>query len=194
MARPFPVANEVFGYVLYFLLVHRAGYHFSSHVPLAKALGVNDGPPQSSGMFCAALPFIDECDGFYDWTAFLEHALCRLIDEQRYIMDKLDGMARRRERFRSIPFIDECDGFYDWTAFLEHALCRLIDEQRYIMDKLDGMARRRERFRSIIFSDVTMNSRQQDVFLEAMLPSWTSWTAWRGVASGSGASSFPMSP
>ena len=64
MARPFPVANEVFGYVLYFLLVHRAGYHFSSHVPLAKALSVNDGPPQSSGMFCAALPFIDECDGF----------------------------------------------------------------------------------------------------------------------------------
>ena len=124
MARPFPVANEVFGYVLYFLLVHRAGYHFSSHVPLAKALSVNDGPPQSSGMFCAALPFIDECDGFYDWTAFLEHALCRLIDEQRYIMDKLDGMARRRERFRSI-----------------------------------------------IFSDVTMNSRQQDVFLEAMLHS-----------------------
>lgn len=124
MARPFPVANEVFGYVLYFLLAHRAGYHISSHVPLTRALGINEGTARTAGIFRTALPLLAECDGFYDWTAFLEHALRHLVEEQRYIVDKLDGMARRRERFRSI-----------------------------------------------ICADVTMNSRQQDVFLEAMLHS-----------------------
>ena len=44
------------------------------------------------------------------------------------------------------------------------------------MTKLDGMARRRERFRIIIDSDESMNFRQKEVLLEAVLHSNAEFT------------------
>lgn len=115
-ARPFPVGNEVFAYVLYFLVLHRGGYHFSAHVPVVRIL-------QECGFFAMPVP------------------------------------------------LDECDGFFECTGLFERVVERLVGEQRYIMDKLDGMGRRRARFRAIVDADETMNPRQKDVLLEALLHS-----------------------
>lgn len=116
LTRPFPMGNEVFAYVFYFLVLHRGGYHFSAHVPVVRAL-------RECGIFDASVAFT------------------------------------------------ECDGFYECTGFFEHAAALLVEEQRYIMDKLDGMGRRRMRFRTIVDADETMNPRQKDVLLEALLHS-----------------------
>ena len=36
--RLFPAGNNVLAFLLYFLILHRAGYHFSAHVPVVKLL------------------------------------------------------------------------------------------------------------------------------------------------------------
>lgn len=69
-----------------------------------------------------------------------------------------------------------CDGYFDWTRFFEQAVRLIIDEQRWTMTKLDGMARRRERFRAIIDADESMNFRQKEVLLEAVLHSNAEFT------------------
>lgn len=113
--RPFPLANEVFGYVLYFLLLHRAGFHFSAHVPVVHTL-------EELGVFGPQALWPSEHDGSYDCTAFFEQAVQKLADEQRYIINKLDGMGRRRERFRAIVDADETMNARQKDVFLEALL------------------------------------------------------------------------
>lgn len=132
--RPFPAGNTVFAYLLYVIILHRAGYHFSAHVPVVKVLYGEDGQD-------------DECGG------------------ERYRLG-CDPEA----------LSVECDGCNDWSLFFERAVQCLVDEQRWTMTKLEGMSRRRERFRTIIDTDETMNYRQKEVLLEAILHSNAEFT------------------
>ena len=54
-----------------------------------------------------ALPFEPgdlavEYDGTYDWTLVFERAVELILEEQRWVMTKLEGMSRRRDRLRAI--------------------------------------------------------------------------------------------
>ena len=105
----FPVGNAPFAYLLYLLLLHRSGYHFSAHVPVMRLLyGTGSALcAQERGRYAAeadapALPFEPgdlavEYDGTYDWTLVFERAVELILEEQRWVMTKLEGMSRRRE-------------------------------------------------------------------------------------------------
>lgn len=134
----FPAGNDVLAYLLYFLILHRAGYHFSAHVPVVTLLYADDGgdgrvrrlprDPES---------LVVECDGSYDWTRFFEGVVAAIVEEQRWTMTKLDGMSRRRERFRAIIDADESMNFRQKEVLLEAVLhsnaefTYAIHEQRY---------------------------------------------------------------
>ena len=95
--RLFPAGNNVLAFLLYFLILHRAGYHFSAHVPVVKLLYPRDDDGgRGHGLACAPEDLVVACDGYFDWTRFFEQAVRLIIDEQRWTMTKLDGMARRR--------------------------------------------------------------------------------------------------
>lgn len=110
----FPVGNAPFAYLLYLLLLHRSGYHFSAHVPVMRLLyGTGSALcAQERGRYAAeadapALPFEPgdlavEYDGTYDWTLVFERAVELILEEQRWVMTKLEGMSRRRDRLRAI--------------------------------------------------------------------------------------------
>lgn len=139
-ARLFPAANATFAFLLYLFVLHRAGYHFSAHVPIMRLLyGAESGSAA--------------------------------VDRARYAA--LDG--------RSLPadpadWAVECDGTYDWTLVFERVGRLLVEEQRWVMTKLEGMSRRRDRLRAIIDADGSMNARQKEVLLEAMLHSNAEFT------------------
>ena len=118
----FSAGNGVLAYLLYFIVLHRAGYHFSAHVPVVKLLF----PLDDDDRVCDS-PFVPEelvvpCDGFCDWTLFFERAVQMLVEGQRWVMTKLDGMARRRERFRIIIDSDESMNFRQKEVLLEAVL------------------------------------------------------------------------
>ena len=85
----FPAGNDVLAYLLYFLILHRAGYHFSAHVPVVTLLYADDGgdgrvrrlprDPES---------LVVECGGSYDWTRFFEGVVAAIVEEQRWTMAK----------------------------------------------------------------------------------------------------------
>lgn len=140
-ARLFPAGNAPFAYLLYLLLLHRAGYHFSAHMPVMRLLYGADDESET-------------------------------LERERYAAE---GEAA------SLP-IDpdklavEYDCSYDWTYVFEQIVQLLINEQRWVMTKLEGMSRRRERFRAIIDADGSMNVRQKEVLLEALLHSNAEFT------------------
>ncbi|MEG1623863.1 MAG: hypothetical protein RR300_03270 [Raoultibacter sp.] len=136
--RLFPAGNSVLAYLMYFLILHRAGYHFSAHIPIIKLLYTHDDRHQRE--HCLARPpenLAVECNGFYDWTSFFERAVELIIDEQCWTMTKLDDMNRRRERFRCIIDADKTLNFRQKEVLLEAALhsnaefTYAIHEQRY---------------------------------------------------------------
>lgn len=121
--RLFPAGNNVLAFLLYFLILHRAGYHFSAHVPVVKLLYPRDDDGgRGHGLACAPEDLVVACDGYFDWTRFFEQAVRLIIDEQRWTMTKLDGMARRRERFRAIIDADESMNFRQKEVLLEAVL------------------------------------------------------------------------
>lgn len=121
--RVFPAGNNVFAYLMYFLILHRAGYHFSAHVPVIRALyGHQESDKQGICLGCEPEDLAVECDGYYDWTRFFERVLELVVHEQRWIMAKLDGMSRRRERFRTIIDADESMNFRQKEVLLEAIL------------------------------------------------------------------------
>lgn len=120
--RPFPAGNNVVGYLLYFLILHREGYHFSAHVPVIKQLYPRDDDCGCCGLTRAPEDLVVACDGYCDWTRFFEHAVKLVIDEQRWTMTKLDGMARRRERFKVIIDADGSLNFRQKEVLLEAIL------------------------------------------------------------------------
>lgn len=135
--RLFPAGNAVLAYLLYFLILHRAGYHFSAHVSMLKLLYPSGEAEPSRGLGCAPEELAVACDGHYDWTRFFERAASLIVCEQRWTMAKLDGMARRRERFRVIIDADESMNFRQKEVLLEavlHSNAEFtygIHEQRY---------------------------------------------------------------
>ena len=140
-ARLFPAGNAPFAYLLYLLLLHRAGYHFSAHLPVMRLLYGTDDESET-------------------------------LERERYAAD--GGVA-------SLPVSPdqlavEYDCSYDWTFVFEQIVQLLINEQRWVMTKLEGMSRRRERFRNIIDADGSMNFRQKEVLLEALLHSNAEFT------------------
>ena len=136
--RLFPAGNNVLAYLLYFLILHREGYHFSAHVPVFKLLYACDeaGDPRA-GLPCDPDELAVECGGYRDLTRFFEQAVEAIVDEQRWTMTKLDGMSRRRERFRIIIDSDETMNFRQKEVLLEailHSNAEFtygIHEQRY---------------------------------------------------------------
>lgn len=131
--RLFPVGNSVFAFLVYFMLLHRAGYHFSAHLPV---LGI---------LFNASRSAESEVNPY------------GIADEPR-------------------QFAVECDGAFDWTQLFERVVELLVSEQRWLMTKLEGMSRLRERMATIIDADQSMNARQKEVLLEAMLHSNAEFT------------------
>lgn len=150
-SRLFPVGNAVFAYLLYLLLLHRAGYHFSAHVPVMRSLYGSEG--------IGAAGLSDAGGGAAVGTAS-------------------DGVADGIPAPPSDPsaLAVECDGTYDWTLVFERAVERILGEQRWVMTKLEGMSRRRDRLRAIIDADGSMNARQKEVLLEAVLHSNAEFT------------------
>ncbi len=140
-AHLFPAGNAPFAFLLYLLLLHRAGYHFSAHVPVMRLLFGAEGGG-------------DACD------------------RDRY------AAAGGVEGFAADPgaLAVAYDGTYDWTAVFEQAVAFVVAEQRWVMTKLEGMSRRRDRMRAIIDADGTLNGRQKEVLLEAMLHSNAEFT------------------
>lgn len=138
--RLFPAGNNVLAYLLYFIILHREGYHFSAHVPVFKLLypgSREEVDDRHRALGCAPEDLVVACDGYYDWTRFFEHAVRLIIEEQRWTMTKLDGMARRRERFRTVIDADESMNFRQKEVLLEavlHSNAEFtygIHEQRY---------------------------------------------------------------
>ncbi|WP_139651508.1 Fic family protein [Raoultibacter phocaeensis] len=136
--RPFPAGNNVLAYLLYVIILHRAGYHFSAHVPVMKVLYSSekrDG--KRCGLGCDPQELAIECDGYSDWSLFFERAVEGVIGEQRWTMTKLEGMSKRRERFRTIIDTDETMNFRQKEVLLEAILhsnaefTYAIHEQRY---------------------------------------------------------------
>ena len=133
----FPAGNAVLAYLLYFLILHRAGYHFSAHVSVLKLLYPSGEVERGRGLECAPEDLAVACDGHFDWTRFFERAVSLIVGEQRWTMAKLDGMARRRERFRVIIDADESMNFRQKEVLLEavlHSNAEFtygIHEQRY---------------------------------------------------------------
>ena len=96
----FPVGNAPFAYLLYLLLLHRSGYHFSAHAPVMRLLYGTDSAlcAQERGRYAAeadapTLPFEPgdlavEYDGTYDWTFVFERAVELILEEQRWVMTK----------------------------------------------------------------------------------------------------------
>ncbi|MBU5405482.1 hypothetical protein KQI08_06040 [Paraeggerthella hongkongensis] len=121
--RLFPAGNSVLAYILYFIVLHRAGYHFSAHIPVLKLLYSDDenfvedhclsGTPEDLAV---------ACDGYYDWTGYFERAVALVVDEQRWTMTKLEGMRRRRERLRLIIDADESLNYRQKAVLLEAVL------------------------------------------------------------------------
>lgn len=140
-ARLFPAGNAPFAYLLYLLLLHRAGYHFSAHLPIMRLLY---GSSEESE------------DADRERYAFGENATALPTDPAQLAV--------------------EYDCTYDWTLVFEHVVSLLLREQRWVMTKLEGMSRRRERFRAIIDADGSMNYRQKEVLLEALLHSNAEFT------------------
>ena len=140
-SRLFPAGNAPFAYLLYLLLLHRSGYHFSAHVPVMRLLYGADSP------LCA-----DE--------------------RERYAADgTVAGLPSD-----PADLAVEYDGTYDWTLVFERAVELILAEQRWVMTKLEGMSRRRDRLRAIIDADGSMNARQKEVLLEAVLHSNAEFT------------------
>ncbi|MEG0322459.1 MAG: hypothetical protein RR547_05020 [Raoultibacter sp.] len=136
--RLFPAGNSVFAYVMYFLILHRSGYHFSAHIPVVELLYAQEECGEREyGLTCEPDELAVACDGFNDWTRFFEQALECIVYEQRWIMTKLDGMSRRRERLRVIIDADESMNFRQKEVLLEAVLhsnaefTYAIHEQRY---------------------------------------------------------------
>lgn len=140
-AHLFPVGNASFAYLLYLLLLHRAGYHFSAHVPVMRLLY------GTGSSLCAE-------------------------ERGRYASgDAVSGLGSDPGELAV-----EYDGTYDWTFVFERAVELILDEQRWVMTKLEGMSRRRDRLRAIIDADGSMNARQKEVLLEAVLHSNAEFT------------------
>lgn len=136
--RLFPAGNNVLAYLMYFLILHRAGYHFSAHVPVIKLLYAREGQHASEDRLCCDTEGLTvECDGYSDWTRFFERAVEAIVDEQSWTITKLDGMGRRRERYRVIIDSDETMNFRQKEVLLEASLhsnaefTYAIHEQRY---------------------------------------------------------------
>lgn len=136
--RLFPAGNNVLAYLMYFLILHRAGYHFSAHVPVIKLLYARDEHSAGvRGLSREPEELSVECDGYSDWTRFFERAVEAIVDEQGWTITKLDGMGRRRERFRIIIDSDETMNFRQKEVLLEASLhsnaefTYAIHEQRY---------------------------------------------------------------
>ena len=137
----FPVGNAPFAYLLYLLLLHRSGYHFSAHVPVMRLLYGTDS------------------------------ALC--AQERGRYAAEADAPTLP---FEPGDLAVEYDGTYDWTFVFERAVELILEEQRWVMTKLEGMSRRRDRLRAIIDADGSMNARQKEVLLEAVLHSNAEFT------------------
>ena len=118
----FSAGNDVLAYLLYFIVLHRAGYHFSAHVPVVKLLFPLDDDDRVCDSPLVPEELVVPCDGFCDWTLFFERAVQMLVEGQRWFMTKLDGMARRRERFRIIIDSDESMNFRQKEVLLEAVL------------------------------------------------------------------------
>lgn len=140
-ARLFPAGNAPFAFLLYLLILHRAGYHFSAHVPVMRLLYGAESEPaaRDRGRYGADSAAADLPTDPSEWAV-------------------------------------EYDGTYDWTLVFERAAEQIVAEQRWVMTKLEGMSRRRERMRAIIDADASMNPRQKEVLLEAMLHSNAEFT------------------
>ena len=96
-ARLFPVANATFAFLLYLFVLHRAGYHFSAHVPIMRLLyGAEGGSaavdraryaaPDGRSLPADPADWAVECDGTYDWTLVFERVGRLLVEEQRWVM------------------------------------------------------------------------------------------------------------
>ena len=133
--------NALPAYLLYLLLLHRSGYHFSAHVPVMRLL-------YGTGS-----------------------ALC--AQERGRYAAEADAPALP---FEPGDLAVEYDGTYDWTLVFERAVELILEEQRWVMTKLEGMSRRRDRLRAIIDADGSMNARQKEVLLEAVLHSNAEFT------------------
>lgn len=140
-SRLFPAGNAPFAYLFYLLLLHRSGYHFSAHVPVMRLLYGAESP------LCAE-------------------------ERERYAGSKT--MAELPSDPGDLAV--EYDGTYDWTFVFERAVELILGEQRWVMTKLEGMSRRRDRLRTIIDADGSMNARQKEVLLEAVLHSNAEFT------------------
>lgn len=140
-SRLFPAGNTPFAYLFYLLLLHRSGYHFSAHVPVMRLL------------YGAGSPLCAE-------------------ERERYAGSKT--MAELPSDPGDLAV--EYDGTYDWTFVFERAVELILGEQRWVMTKLEGMSRRRDRLRTIIDADGSMNARQKEVLLEAVLHSNAEFT------------------
>lgn len=140
-ARLFPAGNALFAYLLYLLLLHRVGYHFSAHMPVMRLLYGADNTSNA-------------------------------VERERYACDEDMAMLPVDPSELAVEY----DGSYDWTFVFEQVVQRIINEQRWVMTKLEGMSRRRERFRNIIDTDGSMNFRQKEVLLEALLHSNAEFT------------------
>ncbi|MEA5019843.1 MAG: hypothetical protein VB027_05700 [Gordonibacter sp.] len=123
MLRLFPAGNDVLAFLLYFLVLHRAGYHFLAHVPVVELLCVHETSDTSEPfLFCEPAVLAVECDGYHDWTRVFERAVELLLGEQQRLMSKLDGMSRRRERFRTIIDADGSLNYRQREVLLEAIL------------------------------------------------------------------------
>ena len=117
----FSAGNDVLAYLLYFIVLHRAGYHFSAHVPVVKLLFPLDDDDRVCDSPLVPEELVVPCDGFCDWTLFFERAVQMLVEGQRWFMTKLDGMARRR----AAPLTSSCGRLFDAVAALL-GLCPVI--------------------------------------------------------------------
>lgn len=123
MLRLFPAGNNVLAFLMYFLVLHRAGYHFLAHVPVVELLCMHDAHETSEPLFlCEPATLAVECDGYHDWTQVFERAVELLVGEQKRLMSKLDGMSRRRERFRTIIDADGSLNYRQREVLLEAIL------------------------------------------------------------------------
>ncbi|WP_296009900.1 hypothetical protein [uncultured Adlercreutzia sp.] len=155
-AHLFPVGNTVFAFLVYFLLLHRAGYHLSAHLPVLDVLfGAQEEEGRGSSDACGSASEADVSANPGSGTVIFGKFRLPCAPESLAV---------------------ECDGAYDWTLPFERAVELLVREQRWLMTKLEGMSRRRDRMAAIIDADQSMNARQKEVLVEAMLHSNAEFT------------------
>lgn len=103
----------------------------------------------------------------FECTGLFERVVERLVGEQRYIMDKLDGMGRRRARFRAIVDADEGFGDKAWDYLRQRCAteyARFYREDGTLRDEYHSSCEAAEKFnRDVGFYEPSL---MEDIWIE----------------------------